>query len=97
MLLPLITFIKNISKKTLITYKKQEAKIFYVVKVMEAKVASITGKNRDRGSIFSQETARATGDLTNKKYFCFLTFIPHSLSMQIFIKIWYTENNIVKN
>ena len=26
-----------------------------------------------------------------------LDFITHSLSMQIFIKIWYTENNIVKN
>ena len=26
--LPLITFIKNISKKTFITYKKQEAKFF---------------------------------------------------------------------
>ena len=75
----------------------QEAKICSVVKVMEAKVASITGKNRDQGSIFSQETARATGDLTNRTYFSFLLFIPHRLSMQIFIKIWYTENNIVKN
>ena len=72
MLLPLITFIKNISKKTLITYKKQEAKIFYVVKVMEAKVASITGKNRDRGSFLAKRPEGATGDLTNKKYFCFL-------------------------
>ena len=63
---------------------------------MEAKVASITGKNRDQDSIFSQETARVTGDLTNKNIFL-LDFITHSLSMQIFIKIWYTENNIVKN
>ena len=128
-------------------------------------MASITGKNRDRGSIFSQETARATGDLTNRKYFStyfynvykycsektFLTYKKQAakffcsesnrsqnwlllqakfeteaqilakrpergywrpriqknfascflflnrLSMQIFIKIWYTENNIVKN
>ena len=60
-------------------------------------MASITGKNRDQGSIFSQETVRATGDLTNKKYFLLLAFITHRLSMQIFIKIWYTENNIVKN
>ena len=69
MLLTFITFINTISKKTFITYKKQEAKICFVVKVMEAKVASITGKNRDQDSIFSQETARVTGDLTNKKYF----------------------------
>ena len=38
-------------------------------------MASITGKNRDQGSIFSQETARATGDLTNKKYFYFLLLL----------------------
>ena len=36
-LLTFITFINTISKKTFITYKKQEAKICSVVKVMEAK------------------------------------------------------------
>ena len=64
---------------------------------MEAKVASITGENRDQGSIFSQETRRGYWRPHKQKIFLLLAFITHRLSMQIFIKIWYTENNIVKN
>ena len=54
-------------------------------------------KFETEAQILAKRPAGATGDLTNRKYFCFLLFIPHRLSMQIFIKIWYTENNIVKN
>ena len=54
-------------------------------------------KIETKARFLAKRLAGATGDLTNRKYFCFLLFIPHRLSMQIFIKIWYTENNIVKN
>ncbi len=37
-------------------------------------MASITGKNRDQGSIFSQETARASGGNMNKKL-CYLLLL----------------------
>ena len=47
-LLTFITFINTISEKTFTTYKKQEARICSVVKVMEGKVASITGKTPRR-------------------------------------------------
>ena len=69
-----LSFIHVVTEITQITYKSKQ-KNFFVVKVMEAKVASITGKNRDQGSIFSQETARSTGDHINKKYFCFLLLL----------------------
>ena len=49
------------------------------------------------GSIFSQETRRGYWRPHKQKIFLLLAFITHRLSMQIFIKIWYTENNIVKN
>ena len=54
---------------------------------------------RLQAQILAKRPEGATGDLTNKKYFCFLLLLRLSkwLSMQIFIKIWYTENNIVKN
>ena len=93
-----VQFEYTVTERLLRRFKSKKQK-FFVVKVMETRMASITGKNRDQGSIFSQETARATGDLTNKKYFFFLLLLRPSkwLSMQIFIKIWYTENNIVKN
>ena len=56
-------------------------------------------KFETKAQILAKRPEGATGDLTNKKYFCFLLLLCLSkwLSMQIFIKIWYTENNIVKN
>ena len=79
-LLTFITFINTISKKTFITYKKQEAKF-------ETSVSN-----------FSQETRKgATGGHAHKRNFASCFLFRNRLSMQIFIKIWYTENNIVKN
>ena len=43
------------------------------MKVIEARVASIAGENRDQGSIFSQETHRGYWRPHKQKvFFCFL-------------------------
>ena len=55
---------------------KDRKKNFFVVKVMEAReLASITGKIRDQGSNFSQETRRGYWRPHNQKIFFFLSFI----------------------
>ena len=49
---------------------------FFVVKVMEAReLASITGKIRDQGSNFSQETRRGYWRPHKQKIFFFLSFV----------------------
>ena len=68
---------KYCSEKTFITYKKQEAKICSVVKVMEASDGFYYRQNlRLQAQILAKRPVGATGDLTNRKYFCFLLFIP---------------------
>ena len=52
---------------------------------------------RLQAQILAKRPAGATGDLTNRTYFTSCFLFRNRLSMQIFIKIWYTENNIVKN
>ena len=55
---------------------KDRKKNFFVVKVMEAReLASITGKIRDQGSNFSQETRRGYWRPHNQKIFFFLSFV----------------------
>ena len=77
LLLTFISFINIVVKKTFITYKKQEAKICSVVKVMEASDSFYYRQNlRLQAQILAKRPAGATGDLTNRTYFCFLLFIP---------------------
>ena len=63
-----------ISEKTQIQYKRKQKNLF-VAKAIEAMpLASIAGKNRDQGSIFSQET-RQRGywrPRKQKAFFCLL-------------------------
>ena len=54
-------------------------------------------KFETEAQILAKRPAGATGDLTNRTYFASCFLFRNRLSMQIFIKIWYTESNIVKN
>ena len=92
-----ITFINTISKKTFITYKKQEAKFFCSESNRSQEWLLLQAKFETLGSNFSQETRKGLLAASHTKEILLLAFITHRLSMQIFIKIWYTENNIVKN
>ena len=54
-------------------------------------------KFETKAQILAKRPERGYWRPHKQKIFLLLAFIPHRLSMQIFIKIWYTENNIVKN
>ena len=72
---------------------KDRKKNFFVVKVMEAReLASITGKIRDQGSNFSQETRRGYWRPHNQKIFFFLSFVTFKYINFSFCTIEYSLN-----
>ena len=52
---------------------------------------------RLQAQILAKRPAGATGGHAHKRNFASCFLFRNRLSMQIFIKIWYTESNIVKN
>ena len=72
---------------------KERKKNFFVVKGMEAReLAYITGKIRDQGSNFSQETRRGYWRPHNQKIFFFLSFITFKNINFSFCTIDYSLN-----
>ena len=89
--------INTISKKRSSHIKSKKQKIF-VAKVIEASDGFYYRQNlRPQAQILAKRPAGATGGHAYKRNFASCFLFRNRLSMQIFIKIWYTENNIVKN
>ena len=82
-----------ISEKTQIQYKRKQKNLF-VAKAIEAMpLASIAGKNRDQGSIFSQET-RQRGywrPRKQKAFFCLLLLRSKFRSQMYALSYKYTK------
>ena len=54
-------------------------------------------KIETKARFLAKRPAGATGGHAHKRNFASCFLFRNRLSMQIFIKIWYTESNIVKN
>lgn len=83
-----VSFEYTVTEKTLRTYKSKKQKFFCSESNGSQGWLPLQVKIETEGQFLAKRPAGATGDFTTRKYFCFLLFITHRLSMQIFLKIW---------